>query len=33
MSEPQKIIDFISQDIKKELKLYNKNVMITAGPT
>ena len=33
MSEPQEIIDFISQDIKKELKLYNKNVMITAGPT
>ena len=33
MSEPQEIIDFISQDIKRELKLYNKNVMITAGPT
>ena len=33
MSEPQEIIDFISQDIRKELKLYNKNVMITAGPT
>ena len=33
MSEPQEIIDFISQDIKKGLKLYNKNVMITAGPT
>ena len=33
MSEPQEIIDFISKDIKKELKLYNKNVMITAGPT
>ena len=33
MSEPQEIIDFISQDIKKQLKLYNKNVMITAGPT
>ena len=33
MSEPQEIIDFISQDIIKELKLYNKNVMITAGPT
>ena len=33
MSEPQEIIDFISQDIKKELKLYNKYVMITAGPT
>ena len=33
MSEPQEIIDFISQDIKKALKLYNKNVMITAGPT
>ena len=33
MSEPQEIIDFISQDIKSELKLYNKNVMITAGPT
>ena len=33
MSEPHEIIDFISQDIKKELKLYNKNVMITAGPT
>ena len=33
MSEPQEIIDFITQDIKRELKLYNKNVMITAGPT
>ena len=33
MSEPNEIIDFISQDIKRELKLYNKNVMITAGPT
>ena len=33
MSEPQEIIDFISKDIKKKLKLYNKNVMITAGPT
>ena len=33
MSEPQEIIDFISHDIKRELKLYNKNVMITAGPT
>ena len=33
MSEPQEIIDFISQDLRKELKLYNKNVMITAGPT
>ena len=33
MSEPKEIIDFISQDIKRELKLYNKNVMITAGPT
>src|SRR6056300_647567 len=33
MSEPQEIIDFISQDIKRELKLYNKNVIITAGPT
>jgi phosphopantothenoylcysteine decarboxylase/phosphopantothenate--cysteine ligase len=33
MSEPQEIIDFISQDIKRELKLYNKNIMITAGPT
>ena len=33
MSEPKEIIDFISQDIKRDLKLYNKSVMITAGPT
>jgi len=33
MKEPEEIIDFIINNIKQDLKLYNKKVLITAGPT
>ncbi len=33
MAEPENIIDFISQHLLKQLPLYNKKVLITAGPT
>ncbi|MDA9827651.1 bifunctional phosphopantothenoylcysteine decarboxylase/phosphopantothenate--cysteine ligase CoaBC [Flavobacteriaceae bacterium] len=33
MKEPKEIIDFIINNIKQDLKLYNKKVLITAGPT
>jgi len=33
MAEPRDIVDFIENDIIKGLPLYNKRVMITAGPT
>jgi phosphopantothenoylcysteine decarboxylase/phosphopantothenate--cysteine ligase len=33
LAEPQEIIDFIIQDITKNLPLKNKKVVVTAGPT
>lgn len=33
LAEPQEIIDFIVQDITKNLPLKNKKVVVTAGPT
>lgn len=33
MEEPEKIVDYINEDLKKGLILYGKNVLITAGPT
>lgn len=33
MAEPQEILDFVIQDLKSQLPLYNKKVLITAGPT
>ncbi|MGB5944165.1 MAG: bifunctional phosphopantothenoylcysteine decarboxylase/phosphopantothenate--cysteine ligase CoaBC [Leeuwenhoekiella sp.] len=33
MAEPEEILHFISEDLKKELPLLNKKVLITAGPT
>lgn len=33
MEEPEKIVSFIENDIIKELPLYSKKVLITAGPT
>ncbi len=33
MAEPKEIIDHISSNLSKELPLYNKRVLITAGPT
>lgn len=33
MEEPEEILRFIENDLKKELKLLNKKVLITAGPT
>lgn len=33
MAEPESILEFISEDLKKGLKLYGKKVLITAGPT
>jgi phosphopantothenoylcysteine decarboxylase/phosphopantothenate--cysteine ligase len=33
MKEPEEIVDFIINNIKQELKLNNKKILITAGPT
>lgn len=33
MAEPEEIIGFLEKDILKKLPLYNKKVLITAGPT
>ena len=33
MAEPQEILDFIIDDINKTKKLYNKECLVTAGPT
>jgi phosphopantothenoylcysteine decarboxylase/phosphopantothenate--cysteine ligase len=33
MAEPEEIIDFLNQEIKKSLPLLGKKVMVTAGPT
>ncbi|MBW4890564.1 bifunctional phosphopantothenoylcysteine decarboxylase/phosphopantothenate--cysteine ligase CoaBC [Mucilaginibacter sp. HMF5004] len=33
MAEPEEIIDFITADLKKNLPLVNKKVLVTAGPT
>ncbi|MBL6649452.1 MAG: bifunctional phosphopantothenoylcysteine decarboxylase/phosphopantothenate--cysteine ligase CoaBC [Flavobacteriaceae bacterium] len=33
MSEPNEIIDFIKNDLRRELKLFKKKILITAGPT
>ena len=33
MAEPNEIVEFVNNHIKKSLPLYNKNVLITAGPT
>ena len=33
MSEPPEIVDFIKNDLRKDLKLLNKKILITAGPT
>jgi phosphopantothenoylcysteine decarboxylase/phosphopantothenate--cysteine ligase len=33
MAEPEKIIDFISGELKKKLPLSGKNALVTAGPT
>lgn len=33
MAEPESIIQFIEQDLLKQLPLYNKKCLITAGPT
>lgn len=33
MAEPENIIAFIEADIEKKLPLYNKSILITAGPT
>lgn len=33
MAEPEKILDFIEKDLRKDLKLNGKKVLITAGPT
>ena len=33
MAEPEEIISFLEHDILKKLPLYNKKVLITAGPT
>lgn len=33
MAEPNEIVEFVNNHIKKSLPLYNKKVLITAGPT
>ncbi|MCQ6960092.1 bifunctional phosphopantothenoylcysteine decarboxylase/phosphopantothenate--cysteine ligase CoaBC [Mucilaginibacter aquariorum] len=33
MAEPEEIVDFLSDDIKKKLPLYNQKILVTAGPT
>ncbi|MCB9203028.1 MAG: bifunctional phosphopantothenoylcysteine decarboxylase/phosphopantothenate--cysteine ligase CoaBC [Flavobacteriales bacterium] len=33
MAEPENIVDFIENDIQKQLSLNGKNILITAGPT
>lgn len=33
MAEPDEIVDFVVKDIKENLPLFNKKVLITAGPT
>ncbi|MGX1024778.1 bifunctional phosphopantothenoylcysteine decarboxylase/phosphopantothenate--cysteine ligase CoaBC [Psychroflexus sp. MBR-150] len=33
MAEPENIVEFISQHLLKQMPLYNKEVLITAGPT
>ena len=33
MQEPDQIIDFIENDIMKDLKLFGKKILVTAGPT
>ena len=33
MQEPDQIIDFIKNDIMKDLKLFKKKILVTAGPT
>jgi phosphopantothenoylcysteine decarboxylase/phosphopantothenate--cysteine ligase len=33
MKEPEEIVSFIIKDISKGLKLFNKKILITAGPT
>ena len=33
MAEPEEIVDFLSDDIKKKLPLFNQKILVTAGPT
>jgi phosphopantothenoylcysteine decarboxylase/phosphopantothenate--cysteine ligase len=33
MAEPEEIVDFLSDDIKKKLPLYKQKILVTAGPT
>ncbi len=33
MAEPEEIVDFVNRNIRENLPLYGKHVMITAGPT
>jgi phosphopantothenoylcysteine decarboxylase/phosphopantothenate--cysteine ligase len=33
MAEPEEIVDFLSDDIKRKLPLYKQKILVTAGPT